>query len=124
MDMTETKRLHKELDTKIGFIHTLNRQIEVLSMANHRLATSNEQLRDANKALHRELADLLSDSSPLKTFAVTSQTNYGPLVHIINAENETTARAIADNAKEVWDGYTIQEVLRQKTGIVFVNDMD
>ena len=46
----------------------------------------------------------------MKTFIVTYQHNYGLGVAIINASSIETARIIADNNDQIWDGYNIEEL--------------
>lgn len=46
----------------------------------------------------------------MKTFLVKSATNYGEVVHVVNAKDETDVRNIVLNNDGVWDGYDIEEV--------------
>jgi hypothetical protein len=46
----------------------------------------------------------------METYIVTYQHNYGLGVAIINASSIITAKIIADNNDEIWDGYKIEEL--------------
>jgi len=57
---------------------------------------------------------------PMKTFLVKSYTNYGEVVHVVNADNETEARTVADGRDDVWEGYEVEELSRDLRGVVAV----
>ncbi len=46
----------------------------------------------------------------MNTYLVKSATNYGEVVHLVNADDETEVRNIVLNNDEVWDGYEIEKV--------------
>jgi len=50
----------------------------------------------------------------MKTYLLRSQTNYGEVVHIVNALDEEDMRSLVADNPYVWDGYT-HEVLNTKT---------
>jgi hypothetical protein len=54
------------------------------------------------------------------TYLVKSATNYGEVVHIVNAEDEDDVRNIVLNNDEVWDGYEIEKVDTTTRGIIAV----
>lgn len=54
----------------------------------------------------------------MKTFCVTSLSNYGLVVHIINADSETEAEEIALEAG-AWEGCTAYKIDTEKKGCVF-----
>lgn len=56
----------------------------------------------------------------MNTYLVKSATNYGEVVHVVNAENEDDIRNIVLNNDEVWDGYEIEQVDTVTKGIVAV----
>ena len=60
----------------------------------------------------------------MKTFATRSWTNYGEVIHLINANTEEEARSIADDCDTVWDYYQIEEVSTTIHGIVFIGGGD
>jgi hypothetical protein len=53
----------------------------------------------------------------MKTFITKSWTNYGEVVHIVNAENEDLAGTLAEE-HGAWDGYEIEELDTTKEGLV------
>ena len=55
----------------------------------------------------------------MKTFILRSDTNYGELIHIVNAEDEDDCRNIVLNNEKVWDNYTLEELNTETKGIVF-----
>ncbi len=59
-------------------------------------------------------------SDKVNTYLVKSQTNYGEVVHVVNANDETEVRNIVLNNDEVWDGYAIEKVDTNTKGIVAV----
>jgi hypothetical protein len=46
----------------------------------------------------------------MKTFLIKSNTNYGEVVHVINAKSRADVRKLADSIKGIWDGYEIEEI--------------
>lgn len=56
----------------------------------------------------------------MNTYLIRSYTNYGEVVHIINAEAEGEARKIADRSSCVWEGYDIEKIDTKSRGIVAV----
>ena len=56
----------------------------------------------------------------LKTYLLRSFTNYGEVVHVVNAENEDEVRKVALNHPGVWEGYSIEELNTVTKGIVAV----
>ena len=56
----------------------------------------------------------------MNTYLVKSQTNYGEIAHVVNAEDEVHVRNIVLNDPEVWDGYEIELVDTSTVGIVTV----
>lgn len=54
----------------------------------------------------------------MKIFLVKSQTNYGEVVHLVRATDETHVRNLVLNNDEVWDGYLIEEVDTSGIGIL------
>jgi len=55
----------------------------------------------------------------MKLYAVTSHTNYGDTITLINAENEIDANKIAYDNEDVWDGYAIEEIDTVAVGVTF-----
>lgn len=60
----------------------------------------------------------------MKTFMLRSSTNYGELVHIVNADNEDEARNLVKDDHTVWDGYKIEEINTNVKGVVCVGGAD
>ncbi|MBD3405048.1 MAG: hypothetical protein GF411_02795 [Candidatus Lokiarchaeota archaeon] len=60
----------------------------------------------------------------MNTYLIRSHTNYGEVVHIINAENEAEVREFASKCNTVWDGYDIEEVDTKTRGIVAIGGGD
>ena len=56
----------------------------------------------------------------MSTFLVLSSTNYGEVVHVVNAEDEDDVRNIVLNNDGVWDGNKIQMVDTNTRGIAAV----
>lgn len=56
----------------------------------------------------------------MDTYLVKSATNYGEVVHVVNADDETEVRNIVLNNDEVWDGYEIEKLDTGTKGIVAV----
>lgn len=54
----------------------------------------------------------------MKTYLVVSDTNYGTVVHVINARNEAEVREIADGQDCVWEGYELIELDTETPGVV------
>lgn len=56
----------------------------------------------------------------MKTYIVTSTTNYGLMIHIVNAENKKNATTLA--LKEgAWEGCKISEINTKTEGVVLHN---
>ena len=60
----------------------------------------------------------------MKTFFLRSCTNYGEVVHIVNADNEDEVRNIVRNNNTVWDGCEIEEINTNIKGVVCVGGGD
>lgn len=56
----------------------------------------------------------------MKTYIVTSYTNYGQYVHLINAYNIEDVRSVADKCDTIWSGYDVEELDTETYGIIFV----
>ncbi len=54
----------------------------------------------------------------MNTYLVKSQTNYGEVVHVVNAIDETDVVNIVKNNNEVWGGYEIELLDTTTRGIV------
>jgi hypothetical protein len=54
----------------------------------------------------------------MKIFVVTSSTNYGDVIYIINAEDEQEARETAKKSG-AWDYFSIEELDCETRGLVF-----
>lgn len=54
----------------------------------------------------------------MKTFCITSETNYGLMFHIVNTDSEEEAREIALR-EGAWDYCTVSEIDTTKKGCVF-----
>lgn len=64
--------------------------------------------------------EMIKKCEMLGLYAVTSRTNYGEVIHLINAENESEVKDIAKDNDEIWEGYEIELINTVKRGIVFV----
>lgn len=56
----------------------------------------------------------------MNTYLVKSITNYGEVVHVVNATDEDDVRNIVLNRADVWDGYEIEKVDTITRGVVTV----
>ena len=53
----------------------------------------------------------------MKTFIICSDTSYGEVVHIVNAENKEAAKMIAEE-NGAWEGCVIDELNTTHFGLV------
>lgn len=56
----------------------------------------------------------------MNTYLVKSATNYGEVVHVVNAENEDDVAEIVSDNNGIWNGYEIEKVDTTTRGIVAV----
>jgi hypothetical protein len=56
----------------------------------------------------------------MKTFLIKSNTNYGEVVHVINAPSEEAVKILANSNKAVWDGYEVEEIDTTTIGLVTI----
>ena len=56
----------------------------------------------------------------MNTYLVKSGTNYGEVVHVVNADDESEVRSIVLNNDQVWEGYEIEKVDTNTKGIVAI----
>jgi hypothetical protein len=57
----------------------------------------------------------------MKTFAITSYTDYGQVIDIINADTLDRAKELTGITDLVWRNYDIEEIDTKSEGIVFVS---
>jgi hypothetical protein len=60
----------------------------------------------------------------MKTYAITSHTDYGDVILIINADDIHNVRQVADDNDCVWVGYNVEEIDTTKKGVVFIGGGD
>lgn len=60
----------------------------------------------------------------MKTFVITSYTNYGQVIDIVNANNLEEANNIANQDKTIWKGFDIEELDTTTLGNVFTGGGD
>jgi len=60
----------------------------------------------------------------MNTYLVKSATNYGELVHVVNADDEDEVRRIVAKCNDVWGGYEIEMVDTTTKGVVAVGGAD
>ena len=56
----------------------------------------------------------------MNTYLVLSDTNYGEVVHVVNAVDEDDVRVIVSVDDSVWSGYEIEIVNTTTRGIVAI----
>lgn len=55
----------------------------------------------------------------MKSYIFTSESNYGTLTVIINAESKQEANELAKDHPHIWDGYTCIQLDIYSEGIVY-----
>ena len=56
----------------------------------------------------------------MNTYLVKSQTNYGEVVHVVNAMDEADVDSIVLNDSSVWAGYEIELINTTERGVISI----
>lgn len=72
----------------------------------------------------RELEAKIERLTKMKTYIVKSFTNYGEVVHIVNAENLDDLSTIVSADDTIWDNPNIEELDMSVHGVVAIGGGD